>query len=105
LANRHGFSRTAAVLGLAYNSLKKRAQAAASASQLPSNGPAFVELPGPIKANKAREKERGEGFLVEVLGPAVTATNTGHGIRAVCGWNPIAPESVRGNLEKSSGQI
>src|SRR5215469_11713689 len=41
------------------------------------------------KAKKAREKERGERFLIEVLGRPVPATNTDDGIRAVHGRNPM----------------
>jgi hypothetical protein len=47
------------------------------------------------KARKAREKERGERFLVEVLGRPVPATNTEDGIRAVRGGKPIDPAGVR----------
>jgi hypothetical protein len=35
------------------------------------------------KTKKAREKERGERFLIEVCGRAVPVTNTDDGIRAV----------------------
>ena len=37
------------------------------------------------KAKKAREKERGERFLIEVCGRPVPAVNTEEGIRAVKG--------------------
>src|SRR5215467_5869033 len=47
------------------------------------------------KAKKAREKERGERFWIEVLGRPVPATNTDDGIRGVRGRNPIDPDSVR----------
>ena len=46
LANVHGVSRTAAVLGLDHHSLKKRAEAITSEPQ--SSPPAFVELPAPV---------------------------------------------------------
>src|SRR5438309_10056244 len=55
------------------------------------------------KAKKAREKERGERFLIEVCGRAVPATNTDEGIRAVRGRNPIAPDSVRRYLDNKFG--
>src|SRR5215831_17822603 len=55
------------------------------------------------KAKKAREKERGERFWIEVLGRPVPATNTDDGIRAVRGWNPIDPDSVRCYLEDKFG--
>src|SRR5207302_3177288 len=51
------------------------------------------------KAKKAREKERGERFWIEVLGRPVPATNTEDGIRAVRGNKPIGPDSVRGYLD------
>src|SRR5437016_13217812 len=41
------------------------------------------------KAKKAREKQQGERFLIEVCGRSVPATNTDDGIRAVRGGNPI----------------
>src|ERR1700758_908025 len=46
------------------------------------------------KAKKAREKEPGERFLIEVCGRAVPATNTDEGIRAVQKGRPIDPDSV-----------
>jgi hypothetical protein len=55
------------------------------------------------KAKKAREKERGERFWVEVLGRPVPATNTEDGIRAVRGRNPIDPDSVRRYLSDKFG--
>jgi hypothetical protein len=56
------------------------------------------------KAKKAREKERGERFLVEVLGRPVPATNTDDGVRAVRGRNPIDPDGVRRYLEDKFGE-
>src|SRR5438309_7094531 len=47
------------------------------------------------KAKKAREKERGERFWIEVLGRPVPATNTEDGIRAVRGSKPIDPDTVQ----------
>jgi len=55
------------------------------------------------KAKKAREKEGGERFLIEVLGRPVPATNTDEGIRAVRGDKPIDPESVRRYLDDKFG--
>jgi hypothetical protein len=46
------------------------------------------------KAKTAREKERGERFLIEVLGRPVPATNTDDGIRAVRG-RPCRRTSTR----------
>jgi hypothetical protein len=49
LAGTHGVSRTAMALGLDYNSLKQRVEAAGSEPQ--PNGPAFVEFsPTPLMA-------------------------------------------------------
>ena len=50
LVKSHGVSRTALVLGVDYYSLKKRAEVAAS--ETPSSGPAFVELPAPVVVGK-----------------------------------------------------
>ena len=66
LAKAHGVSRTAAVLGLDYYSLKKRAEAAASEPQ--SSGPAFVELPSPVMVGKQCrfELDNGAGATMRV---------------------------------------
>jgi hypothetical protein len=56
------------------------------------------------KAKKAREKERGERFFIEVLGRPVPATNTDDGIRAVRGSKPIDPDSVRRYLDDKFGE-
>jgi len=56
------------------------------------------------KATKAREKERGEKFLVEVCGRPVPATNTDEGIRAVRGTQVIEPDGVRRYLEGKFGE-
>jgi hypothetical protein len=55
------------------------------------------------KAKKAREKERGEQFLIEVLGRPAPATNTDDGVRAVPGGKPIDPDSVRRYLDGKFG--
>ena len=47
------------------------------------------------KAKKAREKERGERFLIEVCGRPVPAMNTDDGIRACERGKAIDPDSVR----------
>jgi hypothetical protein len=66
LANVHGVSRTAAVLGLDYHSLKKRAEAVTSES--PSSPPAFVELPAPVVVGKQClfELDNGAGATMRV---------------------------------------
>jgi hypothetical protein len=55
------------------------------------------------KPKEAREKERGERFLIEVCGRPVPAMNTDGGIRAVQGNKPINPDSVRRYLDDKFG--
>jgi hypothetical protein len=55
------------------------------------------------RAKKAREKEPGERFWIEVLGRPVPATKTDGGIRAARGRNPIDPDSVRRYLNHQFG--
>ena len=66
LAKGHGVSRTAAVLGLDYYGLQKRAKGAASEPQ--PSGPAFVELTSPaIVAKQCRfELDNGAGGTMSV---------------------------------------
>ena len=66
LAKAHGVSRTAAVLGLDYSSLKKRLGTAASESQ--SSGPTFVELTSPVLVGKhcQIELDNGAGATMRV---------------------------------------
>ncbi len=66
LAMSHGISRTAAVLGLDYYSLQKRAEAAAGEPQ--SSRPAFVELPSPVLVGKEcrLELDNGAGATMRV---------------------------------------
>jgi hypothetical protein len=56
------------------------------------------------KAKKARQKDHGERFLVEICGRPVPAINTPAGIRAVAGGRPIDPESVADYLEGKFGE-
>ena len=69
LAQCHGVSRTATILGLDYYRLKKRAEQTASAS--PSS-PAFVELPAPVVPGKRCQFELDNGagatLRVQLLG-------------------------------------
>ena len=51
------------------------------------------------KARKAREKEPGEVFWVELCGRAIPAANTNEGVRAVLRGNPINPAGVLRYLE------
>jgi hypothetical protein len=55
------------------------------------------------KPKKARERERGERFLIEVLGRPVPATITDDGVRAARSGKPIDPDSVRRYLEDKFG--
>jgi hypothetical protein len=55
------------------------------------------------KATKAREKERGKVFWVEICGRPVPAKNTDEGIRAVKGAQVIEPDGVRRYLEGKFG--
>ena len=66
LASQHGVSRTATALGLDYYSLKKQAEAVAQ--QLPSQSPAFVELPAPVVVGKQAlfELDNGAGATMRV---------------------------------------
>jgi len=56
------------------------------------------------KPKKAREKERGERFLIEVCGGPVPAMNTDDGIRAVKGSEAIDPDGVRRYLDDKFGE-
>ena len=66
LAKGHGVSRTAAVLGLDYYSLKERAEAVTG--EAPSQPPAFVELPAPVLVGKQGlfELDNGAGATLRV---------------------------------------
>ena len=55
------------------------------------------------KSAQARTKQRGEQFLVELLGRAVPATTTDEGVRAVHRSRPIDPDGVRSYLEDKFG--
>ena len=59
LVNQHGVSRTAAVLGLDYYSLKKRAES--GAREPASSSPAFVELPAPVVLSRQCQFELDNG--------------------------------------------
>jgi hypothetical protein len=55
------------------------------------------------KPHKARKRERGEEFWIEVFGRPVPAINTDEGIRAVKGAEPIDPDGVRRYLQSKFG--
>ncbi len=67
LAKGHGVSRTAAVLGLDYYSLMRRAEAV-TGEEAPSKPPAFVELPAPALVGKQGlfELDNGAGATMRV---------------------------------------
>jgi len=56
------------------------------------------------KPTKAREKERGEEFWIEICGRPVPTKNTEDGIRAVKGDQEIDPGGVRRYLEGKFGE-
>jgi hypothetical protein len=56
------------------------------------------------KPHKAREKERGEEFWIEICGRPVPTKNTDHGIRAVNRAEVIEPDGVRRYLEGKFGE-
>ncbi len=56
--------------------------------------------PGKEKGEKARERERGQQFFVEILGRSVPATNTDKGVRATIKDKPLDPESVQRYLKQ-----
>ncbi len=55
--------------------------------------------PDKAKAKKAREKEPGERFLVDVCGRAVAVINTEEGVRALTAGKPIQPAGVERYLQ------
>ena len=56
------------------------------------------------KTKKAREKERGEEFWIEICGRPVPAKNTEDGIRAVIRAKEIEPDGVRRYLDGKFGE-
>ncbi len=60
--------------------------------------------PSPKDLKKAREKERGEQFGVELLGRELPAINTEDGVRAVVKSEPVKSESVERYLESKFGE-
>jgi hypothetical protein len=83
VAQRHGFDEDEALtLGKAVAGLNAQAKGRRLG----------IFKPHEEKAKKAREKERGERFLIEVVGRAVPATNTDDGIRSVQKGRPMEPD-------------
>jgi hypothetical protein len=62
----------------------------------------FKRVPQEVK--KARARERGEEFLVEICGRHVPAINTTDGVRAVIKNQPIEAKSVQRYLESKFGE-
>jgi hypothetical protein len=62
-----------------------------------------VFKPHEERPKKAREKDHGEGFRVEVCGRDVPATNTPDGIWAIQRGKPIDPEGVEEYLADRFG--
>ncbi len=59
--------------------------------------------PSPKDLTKARQRKKGEGFQVNLLGRAIPAMNTEEGVRAVAESKPIQPEGVGRYLEGKFG--
>lgn len=59
--------------------------------------------PAPKEIKKARKRERGEEFRVELLGRQLPAVTTNEGVGVVVESKPIAPESVERYLESKFG--
>jgi hypothetical protein len=59
--------------------------------------------PAPKEIRKIRERERGEGFWVELLGRHLPAVNTAEGVRAVIKSKPIESGTVEIYLETKFG--
>ena len=59
--------------------------------------------PGQEKGEKAREREKGQQFFVEIVGRPVPAVNTDKGVRATIKGKPIEPESVQRYLAGKFG--
>ncbi len=59
--------------------------------------------PVPQEIKKARARDRGEEFVIEVCGRAVLTINTEDGVRAVTKGRPVEPEGVERYLESKLG--
>jgi hypothetical protein len=63
-----------------------------------------IYKPVPQEVKKARARERGEEFPIEICGRSVPAVNTMDGVRAVTKNRPIEAESVKRYLESKFGE-
>ena len=63
-----------------------------------------IYKPVPQELKAARERKRGEEFLVEICGRSVPAVNTTDGVRAVTKNKPIEAKSVERYLESKFGE-
>ena len=61
--------------------------------------------PDEEKARKAREKEQGVAFKIDICGRAVPAQNTEDGIRATQRGKPIDPDSVERALSHAATSV
>ena len=59
--------------------------------------------PKPAGIKEARKQKRGEEFWIELCGRPVPAINTGDGVRAVKGAEPVEPDGVQRYLEGKFG--
>ena len=91
-------------LGFAEDEALTRGQAVAGLNAQTKGRGLGIFKPHEEKPKKAREKEWGERFFVEVCGRSVPVTNTEDGIRAVRGRKPMDPDSVRRYLEGKFGR-
>jgi hypothetical protein len=64
----------------------------------------FEESPEPHEAREPRERERGEPFLVTMLGRSVPSIRTEDGVRATLKGQPIDPKRVRRYLAQKFGK-
>jgi len=60
--------------------------------------------PSKEEPTRAREREAGEVFFIQMVGRPVPAINTEDGLRAAIKGKPIDPDSVRRYLEKRFGE-
>jgi hypothetical protein len=63
-----------------------------------------IYKPASEEVKKARARERGEQFSIEICGRSVPAVKTTDGVRAVAKNKPIEAESVERYLERKFGE-
>jgi hypothetical protein len=62
-----------------------------------------IFTPSPKSVRRARARQRGEEFLVELCGRAIPVINTSEGVRAVTKGKAVAPASAARYLESKFG--